>query len=188
MREELGDVFMIVSPWSLYLNCNRPEEIVQLLTRRQGFEKPLELYGIVDIFGSSIISTEGDTWKRHRKIVAPAFAEKSNMLVWQESLRQAEGMLNLWSKLEGNSKNSMTIEDVGIDTAHLALNVISGAGFGVRQLWKGDNEAQLGENIVPGFNTEKLQKGHTYTFQAALQELTSGVIWMMLIPSWFMSM
>lgn len=179
---------MIVSPWSLYLNCNRPEQITQLVTRRQGFLKPLELYGIVDIFGSSILSTEGETWKRHRKVVGPAFAEKSNILVWQDSLRQASGMLNLWSKVEGNTKDSMRIENVGIDIAHLALNVISGAGFGVRQLWQGENEDQLGDNIVPGFNTEKLTKGHTYTFQNALQELISGVIWKMLLPVWFMSM
>jgi len=188
MREQLGEIYIIATPWSLYLNSSDADANMQLLTRTQGFAKPLEFYALVDIFGSSIVSTEGDTWKRHRKIVAPAFAERNNLLVWQESLRQASGMLNFWSNLKGNTKAKMTVDDVGHDTAHLALNVLSGAAFGVSQLWQGENESLLGDNIIPGFNTTKLIKGHTYTFQAALQELISGVVWLILIPEWLLSM
>lgn len=176
---------MIASPWSTYLNCSDPEGIMQIATRRNDFPKPLEFYKIVDIFGTSIISSEGDEWKRHRKMVATAFAEKSNLLVWKESLRQVSGMITSWSEIKGNTSNSMVIKKAGIDMAHLTLHVISSAGFGVRQNWPGGEHIK--EGIVPGFNTEELSKGHTYTFKNALQELISGVIWMMLIPTWLLS-
>lgn len=184
---ELGEVYLVVSPWSTFLNVSNPHGIVQLMTRRQGFAKPLEFYAKVDIFGSSILTTEGPTWKRHRKIVGPAFAEKSNLLVWEETIRQTGGMLNSWSERSGNTKDSMTVHDGDVDVAHLALHVISGAGFGVTQLWEGDSEDQLGENIIPGFNTRKLTKGHILTFKSALQQLISGIIWRMLAPDWFLS-
>jgi cytochrome P450 len=81
MREALGEVYLIVSPGQIFMSSSNPEANVQLTTRRRDFVKPVELYAIVDIFGPSLLTTEGDDWKRHRKIVAPAFSEKSNSLV-----------------------------------------------------------------------------------------------------------
>src|SRR5208282_4856086 len=99
LREIFGEVFLIVSPGQIYMNCSNAEAIVQMTMRRNDFPKPIEVYGIIDIYGSSILSTEGADWRRHRKIVAPAFSEKSNALVWKESVRQAAGMLKFWSTL-----------------------------------------------------------------------------------------
>ena len=45
---------------------------------RQQFPKPLERYTIFKYFGGNILVTESDEWKRHRKIVAPAFGEVRN--------------------------------------------------------------------------------------------------------------
>lgn len=98
------------------------------------FVKPIEIYTIVDIFGSNILTTEGEEWKRHRKIVAPAFSEKSNALVWKKTLRQTEGILDVWSKLDRNGSGSMKVKDTAPYTATMALHVICAAGFGVRQL------------------------------------------------------
>ena len=39
------------------------------------FPKPLELYEIFDFFGVNVLTTEFGEWKRHRRIVAPAFSE-----------------------------------------------------------------------------------------------------------------
>jgi cytochrome P450 len=187
MREELGEIFLIISPSQIFMNCSNAEGNLNLTARSKDFIKPAELYAVVDIFGSSILSTEGDEWKRHRKIVAPAFAEKNNILVWTESLHQAAGMLRSWSKINGNTQDHMIVKNAAPATAYLALHVISGAGFGVRQLWDGENEEQLGKNAIPGFNTAKLTGSHTLTFKDALQELMSGMIWIMLFPRWLLS-
>jgi len=32
----------------------------------------------VNIYGNNVVTTEGDEWKRHRKIVGPPFNEKNN--------------------------------------------------------------------------------------------------------------
>jgi cytochrome P450 len=63
------------------MNLGKPAAINQMTARRNDFLKPVEIYGIADIFGRSMLSSEGDEWKRHMKIVAPAFSEKSSALV-----------------------------------------------------------------------------------------------------------
>jgi cytochrome P450 len=182
MREALGEVYLIVSPGQIYMSCSNAEANIQLTTRRSDFVKPVELYAIVDIFGPSILTTEGEEWKRHRKIVAPAFSEKSNSLVWRESLRQGLGMVDVWSKLKDNSSDHMKVDDTAPYTATMALHVICAAGFGVRQLWAGEDEDKLGSNAVPGFNTSKLNGSHTLTFKGSLKILLHGIIWLAIFP------
>jgi cytochrome P450 len=164
------------------MSSSNPEANVQLTTRRKDFVKPVELYAIVDIFGPSLLTTEGDDWKRHRKIVAPAFSEKSNSLVWKESLRQGLAMVDVWSKLEGNTSGTMKVQDTAPYTATMALHVISAAGFGVRQLWAGEKEEKLGSNAIPGFNTSKLVESHAMTFKESLQTLLHSIIWLAIFP------
>jgi cytochrome P450 len=182
MREALGEVYLIVSPGQIYMSCSNAEANIQLTTRRNDFVKPVELYAIVDIFGPSILTTEGEEWKRHRKIVAPAFSEKSNSLVWKESLQQASRMVNVWSKLEGNTTGNMKVNDTAPYTATMALHVICAAGFGVKQLWAGEDEDKLGSNKVPGFNTSQLNGTHTLTFKESLKTLLRSIIWMAIFP------
>lgn len=187
MREAYGETFLIVSPGQIYMNVSNPGVIMQIATRRNDFLKPVELYGIVDIFGVSMLSSEGDNWKRHRRIVAPAFSEKSNTLVWKESLQQGADMLDFWSKLPGNSTRRIMVKDTAPDTALMTLHVISGAGFGVKQNWDNSNENQLRVDAIPGFNTPELKDNHALTFRDSLNTLLHGMIWMAIFPVWLLS-
>jgi cytochrome P450 len=182
MREALGEVYLIVSPGQIFMSCSNAEANVQLTTRKRDFIKPVELYAIVDIYGPSILTTEHEDWRRHRRVVAPAFSEKSNSLVWKESLRQGLGMVEVWSKLEGNTSGTMKVEDTAPYTATMALHVISAAGFGVRQLWAGEDEEKLGSNAIPGFNTSQLTGTHTLTFKESLKTLLHSIIWLAIFP------
>jgi len=188
MREALGEVYLIVSPTQIFMSSSNAEATMSMISRRMDFVKPVEIYAIVDIFGSSILTVEGQDWKRHRKIVAPAFSEKSNAVVWKESLRQSLGMINVWSRLEGNAPSDMTVKDTAPYTALMALHVICAAGFGVRQLWDGEDESQLGTKVLPGFNTAKLTGKHTLTFKDSLNTLLHGIIWLAIFPVSLLSM
>ena len=41
------------------------------------FPKPLEIYESTNIYGKHIVSTDGELWKKYRKISNPAFSEVS---------------------------------------------------------------------------------------------------------------
>jgi cytochrome P450 len=47
----------------------------EITTHRARFPKPLEQYRLLTFFGGNIVSSEGEDWKRYRKIAAPAFSE-----------------------------------------------------------------------------------------------------------------
>ena len=127
-NEKYGDTYMFVGANGTFLRTSNAEVIGQIVQRKTDFLKPIEGYKVVDIFGRSIISQEGAEWRRHRKVVGPSFSEKSNKLVFEESLRQAQSMMDSWSY------NDMKVDDAAHDTATLSLHVICAAGFGVPQV------------------------------------------------------
>lgn len=47
----------------------------EVTTSRARFPKPVKFYSALSFFGPNIIVSEGDEWKRYRKIAAPAFSE-----------------------------------------------------------------------------------------------------------------
>ena len=47
----------------------------EVTTYRAKFPKPVELYAALTIFGTNIVASEGEEWKKYRKIAAPAFSE-----------------------------------------------------------------------------------------------------------------
>jgi cytochrome P450 len=180
MEERLGDTFILVNPLKLYLKTTNAELITQLAARRTDFTKPTEGYGLVDIFGKSILTQEGPEWRRHRKIVGPSFSEKSNRLVFEESLRQTESMVNLWATQGKNTKVELSVVNTAEDTATLSLHVICAAGFGVPQVWPNETEENLEEKGLQAFSKFKLTGGHTLSFKDALVSLLKHLLWFVL--------
>ena len=171
-----------------YLRSSNAEVNTQITTRRTDFIKPVAHYKIVDIFGRSILTNEGQEWRRHRKVVGPSFSEKSNKLVFEESLRQTEGMLALWASQGKNTIDDLTVESPATDMAMLSLHVICAAGFGVPQLWPGENEAKLEGKGLPGFSTFEITETHTMTLKQSLSNVLDGIMWFALFPPWLLSM
>jgi cytochrome P450 len=99
----------------------------EITSNRATFPKPVRIYKkMFGLFGENIISTEGEEWKRHRKVVARAFTEPNNKLVWHETVKI---MLALFEKWEKDGIADEVISDNVVDvTRDLALMVISSAG------------------------------------------------------------
>ncbi|KAI9050141.1 hypothetical protein LZ554_006282 [Drepanopeziza brunnea f. sp. 'monogermtubi'] len=153
-----GDTYLVVTPFIIYLRTSNAELVSQITTRKTDFLKPVRSYKIVDLFGKSILTQEGAEWKRHRKIVGPSFSERSNRLVFEESVRQAEGMMKLWAGKGGNTGAVMKLSGMAEVAATLSLHVISAAGFGVPQFW--ENERPTDGEGLPGFNlSREIDKG-----------------------------
>lgn len=56
---------------------------------RQTFRKPTWMYSMLAFFGPNLVVTEGDDWKRHRKIVQSSFGETAYPLVWDRTKSSA---------------------------------------------------------------------------------------------------
>lgn len=51
--------------------------VQEITTSRARFPKAVSQYEVLTFFGRNIIATEGDEWKKYRKISAPAFSDVS---------------------------------------------------------------------------------------------------------------
>lgn len=195
MFRELGtDTFLTVAPGNrgLMLWTADANAISQITTRRNDFPKPIYMYNSVNIFGKNVVSTEGQIWRHHRKVVSPPFTERNNQLVWLETLRQTQDMLESWVGEQGD--HVRTIATVADDTMRLSLHVISRTGFGVGLLWPGleqnpsrdTDKSSVGrsENIKTIGKTH----GHNFSYTDSLQTLLHNLLWVMLLPRFLLSM
>lgn len=171
-----------------------PSVISQIASRRSDFPKPTALYTSLDVYGKNIITTEGEQWRIHRKITSPPFAEKNNVLVWQETLYQAQEMLGSWMGKEG--EGNRTVHRLMDDTLRLSLYIISKAGFGVRLQWPNAGEEQMRQpdqaagdpNDPSKIRNEGHSETHTMSYTYSLHVVLEHIIPVMLVPHWILSL
>ena len=125
------------------------------------------------VSAQNVISVNGEDWQRHRRIVNPAFQEQNNKLVWSETIRQTQALLNTWVKKGG----SALVEDVSRDCGLIALHVLSAAGFGQKHDFEG------------GFR--EIPSGHTSSFLETMRYLLAKSVNIMLfgqidLPDWIL--
>jgi hypothetical protein len=112
------DTFLTVAPGGIILNTSDAELITQILSRPADFPKPIEQLSHISIYGSNLFSTEGSTWRHHRKLISPAFNDTTHRLVWKETLSQSQAMAASWVA------SSKSITHVARDTMQLSLAII----------------------------------------------------------------
>ena len=149
MHQELGDGVVIVTPgknWIYVCNADAIHDVIR--RERQGeFARPVELLAMLDVFGPNLstvsatsfglssingagidadsMQTNGADWQRQRKCTATSFNEQTNALVWYESLRQGQQLLEHWRNAD--ARKSSTLAQ---DTKTLTLDVLVRAAFG----------------------------------------------------------
>ena len=111
----------------------------------------------------NVLTTEGEDWKRHRRIAAPAFNQTTYRNVWESTVRVYKDILN---KEGWESQSSVTIAnfshithkvsrvlvdhisdtyDVDNIFLKLALFIISICGFGISMPWNFPKRTQDGK-------------------------------------------
>nr|BAL05139.1 cytochrome P450 [Phanerodontia chrysosporium] len=146
-----------------------PAAIKEISSDKTRFSKPTELYELVNIFGRNIVTTEGDEWKRHRKIVAPAFSERNCELVWEETLHVMIGLFNdVWG-----SDSIITLDNAFDITMPISLFVVAASAFGRRIPWTEGG-------LAP--------PGHHMSFKEALHIVSTGTVIKAVLPKWLLNL
>ncbi|KAJ8086003.1 hypothetical protein PM082_004822 [Marasmius tenuissimus] len=155
-----------VFPEQVTVNVANAAAIKEITFSRARFPKPVHLYKTLQMFGGNIIASEGELWKKYRKIAAPAFNDRNNKLVWDETVRI---VLDLFDSVWMNRNVEV---DHAVDiTLPIALFVIGVAGFGRKISWKDD--------MV-------LSPGHQLTFKEALSTFSRDILFIVACPKWLM--
>lgn len=97
---------------------------------RADFQKHPLMYTVLDIFGLNVVTANGKTWEKHRRVTVPPFNERVSERVWDETGRQGVGARKKWMEISasGDPRGVRSTQD---DTTRIAFNVLSDAGFGM---------------------------------------------------------
>lgn len=132
LHEEMGDVFLTVSPMGLTMIVADPKVATTVNGKRAAFPKPPNTGAIINIYGRNVINTDGDVWRFHRRVTGPVFSERIHSDVWREGMRQAKFMMQSWTP---TSPTSLRANSIGGDLFRLGLNVITGSAYGTPLTW-----------------------------------------------------
>ncbi|KAI2613258.1 cytochrome P450 [Hypoxylon sp. NC1633] len=148
---EMGDAYVQVTPGRNWVYLCSPESLLEVFRRRSDFPRPLELYELLNIFGSNLSTVDGPQWKKQRKITASCFNESTSEAVWTESLSLATDMLKFWSSKEAVSS---TADDVRT----LSLHVLSKAGFGKSFKFQSQDDHASFKDVNPALDYKESLK------------------------------
>lgn len=144
-------------------------------------------------FGTNLIASEGASWRRQRRIIAPTFSERNNHLVWKESITQAQAMLQTWLGDQRNGKQ--TLDTLQEDLKRLPFHVINTAGFGVQLAWPTSKVDKDKEGCKAADRTiftdrtasDEVMPGHSMSYKDALLTTTANLRALFILPKWFLS-
>lgn len=86
--------------------------------------------------GPNLIATDGEEWKRLRKLTARAFSDTNTELVWDSAMRLTQSWFSILDRNGGEEPNSTSM------VLRLTLMVISSAGFGIDYSWPASGEGE----------------------------------------------
>ena len=91
LNEKHGPAYLVVTPSDVVLWIGDAEAVEEVFTKRNDFIKPRETGEALEMYGSNVLTLNGEDWSRHRRITTPPFNERNNNSIWRESLAQANG-------------------------------------------------------------------------------------------------
>lgn len=144
-------------------------------------------------FGPNLVASEGATWRRQRKVIAPTFTEPNYHLVWQESIIQTQAMLQSW--LDDQETGSRILKTLQEDVIRVSFHVINRAGFGVQLSWPSSkmDKDKAGRStsrsiFAGGTVSDEVMPGHRMSYKDALLTASANLRAFFILPKWFLSM
>ncbi|KAL5483373.1 hypothetical protein ACEPAI_8604 [Sanghuangporus weigelae] len=115
---------------------------------------------VLEMFGDNVVTTIGDTWKRHRRITAPSFSHSTYRNVWNTTVSVYTDMLDKegWNNVDENR-----LTDINKATHKLALFLIAVVGFGIPMSWheppRDDNGKLSAQRMIFDIATYIMERG-----------------------------
>jgi cytochrome P450 len=130
MRREYGDVVRMRSlPTFYWYLIAHPEGVEHVLQTHQQnyrkgklFTKPLSM-----LVGEGLLTSEGDFWRRQRRLAQPAFHRQRILALGETMTAAAEEMSRRWRGFEKSGEQF----DVAMEMTHLTLQIAGRTLFGV---------------------------------------------------------
>jgi cytochrome P450 len=122
-----GPIININVPFRLYLSIWEPEYIKHVLvTNNRNYIKDPATRKLSLSLGNGLLTSEGDFWRRQRRIAQPAFHKKRIEMMTERMLIETEKMLEKWAQKSPEEAFDLS-EDMMILTSNIAAKSLFGA-------------------------------------------------------------
>jgi len=123
------------------------------------------------VFGRNVITDNGEQWAKQRKVVAAVINERISKTVFNESIKQTEGLLGeVYESADSGTSDTSRLFDM---MKKITIHVLSGAGMGARVAWDGND-------------AEKPREGYKMTYIEACKTVINAVAGPIILPVWLM--
>lgn len=164
-----SQTYVLLTVGRYEVSTRDPEIALEILKRPRDFVCHELTKLFMNRFGPNVLTTDGDVWSRQRKIVASTVNEKVSKIVFEESLKQADGMID--EVFDGAAKGETNgMFDM---MKKIAINVLSGASMGASVEW---NDNANGEP----------KPGYKLTYIQAVKVVIDAVAGPIILPKWFL--
>ncbi|KAL3299351.1 major facilitator superfamily transporter [Colletotrichum asianum] len=171
VHEKLGDTFAHATPREIEIHTRDPAVADEVLRKRANdFPKISHYAKVLDFLGTSLVSSDGEDWVRHRKATVSTLSDRNNRLVWAETIRQTQQMIQHYF-----SASSGRIIDPVEDVREVYLHVFTGVFFGVKYGFR-----QAAEKYIP--------EGHLRTYKDCLHTSLKDLLILRLVPKWILDL
>ncbi|KAM7201214.1 Cytochrome P450 [Naviculisporaceae sp. PSN 640] len=126
VHDKYGETFILCTPDVNEVWVASPDLANIILSRRKEFPQSVATIKTLSVFGPNILTADGDSWARQRRLVVPNLNERIMSEVWDTTLRQASQMVNHMFERPG-SQTEKTVEAV----RSVAMNVLGEVGYGI---------------------------------------------------------
>lgn len=154
----VGRTFLLLGLRKGELWTADPVAANDILTRVREYEVPAATDYALGTYGPNVLTTNGDRWARHRKIITSILDERIMRAVFEESIRQTRGLLSdVFAAAEGDQQPTSS------ETVHLfdmlkrvTIHVLLGTSMGVKVPWHGKSRA-----VEPGYKMPHIESLNT---------------------------
>ncbi|KAJ3796245.1 cytochrome P450 [Lentinula aff. detonsa] len=122
--------FLIGKPLIWTSNLNVARQVASGI--RTGFFKPTWSARALLLWGMNLFAAEGDVWRKHRRVMGPAFNNELYRLVWSQTLKTYHDLV-ISEKWE--EKGTVIVPVIQEITFKLALLIIGSCAFGFSFQW-----------------------------------------------------
>ncbi|KAK1225613.1 hypothetical protein PQX77_011440 [Marasmius sp. AFHP31] len=161
--------WLIGAPVLYTTNIDVMRQIISVGQTRSTFIKSPESVVGGGLYGGNVLTTEGDEWRKHRRIMGPAFGNSLYQLVWDQSLQTYRDMVASegWS-----GKKSVEVPRLQDATFKFALIVLGVCAFGFDFNWASPLASPGGDMSV----------------QEAMRTVIDKWIFIIFAPGWLKSL
>lgn len=143
LSRRYGDIVRLRVPGHEFYLLSHPDAVRHILVDEgRAYSKRTRDYeAMKPVLGEGLLSSEGETWQRSRRVVQPAFRHSELVPLVDVMTRETEEVLSTWT---GIAQNGQAF-DVAREMARLTLIIVGKAVLGVDL---GPGAAELGPPVI----------------------------------------